>query len=376
MKNNIKPRKTFGLLRGKRIASTSGIVVLSIVIAFLIGELIAKIVVHINPVAPPPIVCTETEIRYVPNWKGICRYSGTYKAQTNSMGLRERELPFKKKDGVFRLLFLGDSITYGPGVETDKTFVRIIENLLNTNSGGRKFETINAGVGGASTIQEITLLKKIGFKYQPDIVILNFYLNDIRPPVSSIQQPVFSIQYIRGYLYKKSELYKLFKKGYCNLRLKLLHNEVPLSEWWNANIIKRENWKKDKETFYELLYQPSAAGDWGMPFILQWRDYFYEKTREYLRGLKQLGEENNFKLIIVCFPVYFQVGSDFLEDEPQKRLSLIVQEENIPFLDLLPYLRESVGAGLPCPYLDHCHLSQEGHKLVAEKIYQFIRAIL
>ena len=46
---------------------------------------------------------------------------------TNSRGLRERELPLAKPAGARRVVFLGDSVTFGAGVNDDEPFPRLLE---------------------------------------------------------------------------------------------------------------------------------------------------------------------------------------------------------------------------------------------------------
>ena len=90
--------------------------------------------------------------------------------------------------------------------------------------------------------------------------------------------------------------------------------------------------------------------------------------------MKDLAKEGKFKLIIVCFPVSYQVEAEFLENEPQQRLASIAQEGEIPFLDLLPAMRGAENKQKL--YFDNCHLTYEGHEFVANKIEQFLKGIL
>lgn len=49
----------------------------------------------------------------------------------NEFGFRGPNRALDKPDGVFRILVLGDSYTYGLGVANDETYCRVLENLLN-----------------------------------------------------------------------------------------------------------------------------------------------------------------------------------------------------------------------------------------------------
>ena len=75
---------------------------------------------------------------------------------------------------------MGDSTTAGNGVpDLDKTYTKQLEKLLNThNTTGIHYEVLNMGVGGYHTMQEIETLRVKGLKYNPDLVLVTFCVND------------------------------------------------------------------------------------------------------------------------------------------------------------------------------------------------------
>ena len=58
-------------------------------------------------------------------------YSEGTRVRTNSRGLRERELPLAPSPGTARVLFLGDSVTFGSGVLAEEAFPRLLETALD-----------------------------------------------------------------------------------------------------------------------------------------------------------------------------------------------------------------------------------------------------
>lgn len=367
----------------KTIDISIGLSILICILFFCLGfgEMISRIIAQKKVPWEPYHIATLLANRYQPNWSGVCKVKGKYyKVNINSEGLRERELSFEKEKSVYRLLFLGDSVTYGLGVEEDATFVKIIKKLLNKErlrnversySTIKKFETINAGISASFTTQEINLLNNIGLKYSPNMVILCFYLNDFAPTQYDTllydelkpKNNVRKTSPLRALL-RKSEFYGLLCEQYYKLvdKINPLRNN-PVN--YVAIADRDTSWKHSKEAFYKLISY--ARGDWGMA----WEKENYDKFRDELRKLKRFSEEKDFKLAIVCFPVAYQVNTDFIEDTPQKNLSYIAQEEKVPFLDLLPFMRAEKGDF----YFDWCHLTAEGHKFVAEKIYNFLKEI-
>lgn len=95
----------------------------------------------------------------------------------NSMGLRDREFPREKPPGVYRIVWLGDSTTVGWGVPLAGTAPKILERELNAAGHGR-FEVLNAGVGNYDTVQEVEHYLTIDRSFHPDMVILEYFIND------------------------------------------------------------------------------------------------------------------------------------------------------------------------------------------------------
>ena len=88
-----------------------------------------------------------------------------------------------KKKGDFRIICLGDSITQSYGKDgfplpREFTYEFNLEKLLNNRFDSGNFEVINAGIGGYSSLQGVRYLKNILWKYNPDLVISWFGIND------------------------------------------------------------------------------------------------------------------------------------------------------------------------------------------------------
>ncbi|MGV3720196.1 MAG: SGNH/GDSL hydrolase family protein [Actinomycetota bacterium] len=106
-------------------------------------------------------------------------YSGDFnnrefrtKIRINSKGLRDREFPYEKPAGVTRILALGDSFTFGWGVEAEETAAKVIERSLTG------VEVLNAGCSGWGSVQELGFLKEEGVRYDPDVVLVFYSEND------------------------------------------------------------------------------------------------------------------------------------------------------------------------------------------------------
>ncbi len=125
-----------------------------------------------------------------PNVKGsvgLNPLSGTqtFRRSHNSDGLRNlREFSHTKKEGVKRILLIGDSYFWGYGVDDDYVISEVLQKRI-----GERAEVINGAVTGYGTDQELLWLINEGLKYQPDIVILGF------APGSDVVEITSSISY-------------------------------------------------------------------------------------------------------------------------------------------------------------------------------------
>lgn len=90
----------------------------------------------------------------------------------NSRGERGPEIPFERVPGQHRILALGDSFTFGAGVEEGDTFAARLAAPMPAN------EVINAGVIGYSIDQEYLYLREFGLKYRPDEVVLGCFVGN------------------------------------------------------------------------------------------------------------------------------------------------------------------------------------------------------
>lgn len=112
--------------------------------------------------------------RHKPSWEK--RY-GDVLVTYNERGLRDRPI-LPKAEGEYRILALGDSITFGWGVPQHQIFTFRLEQLLQARLQ-RPVRVINSGVGAYNTVQELTYFKQEGVTFQPDLVMLTYIQNDI-----------------------------------------------------------------------------------------------------------------------------------------------------------------------------------------------------
>jgi lysophospholipase L1-like esterase len=101
----------------------------------------------------------------------------TFRITSNKDGFRTREFTRKKK-GTFRILTLGDSSTFGWGVDPDYTWQSLLEKRLAPNIKG--VEVFNLGLSGFTTRHGLGVLRHYALKLEPDLLILSYGANDGR----------------------------------------------------------------------------------------------------------------------------------------------------------------------------------------------------
>ncbi len=101
----------------------------------------------------------------------------SYRFQTNDQGLRYRNIPLNGSSGRRRIFVAGDSFTEGDGVESNERFTDLLETAFHNDGGGVDF--INGGLSGAGPLEYGNLFVKVGLQYQPDALLICFYVNDV-----------------------------------------------------------------------------------------------------------------------------------------------------------------------------------------------------
>ena len=250
---------------------------------------------------------------------------------TNSKGLRDREFSYEKPPGRLRIMMLGDSFTVGWGAKFDETFAKRIERMYADR--GVQAEAINTGVGNYNTIQEVEYYLREGYKYNPDIVVLNFTFNDAEPiPVSSPPPIILRICYSC-----------IFVEGRID------------------SVLRELFVKRDWADYYLGLY-----GDDGQ--AKGWLD-----AKAYIAKLAAFTKAHGTKLLIASMPELHDVQHYRLQ-----RITDLVHEaadeNDVPFVDLLPYVQ-----GVPSPELwvtpPDPHPNGLAHKLFAEGIFDALEKL-
>lgn len=97
--------------------------------------------------------------------------------ELNSQGFRTENHSLNKSEAETRVLFLGDSQTYGWGLNRSERYSEIFASTLENNTG-KEIEIINLGIPGTGIGDYYTLYEEIGQQYNPDIVVVSLIGDD------------------------------------------------------------------------------------------------------------------------------------------------------------------------------------------------------
>jgi lysophospholipase L1-like esterase len=101
-----------------------------------------------------------------------------YHVQTNSVGLRNTEEP---SDKAFRILAVGDSVTFGPFVANEDTWPVWTENFLRQRDRSAGLtQVFNAGIVGYTILDELAYVRDKVLAFKPQLVVLGVFENDLR----------------------------------------------------------------------------------------------------------------------------------------------------------------------------------------------------
>lgn len=159
----------------------------SLAFAFAAAEVVLRVAVPVREprhraidqnAADLPVLVTMWDL-LKPNLRGQLD-GALYVFNRDSM--RGPDLDVVKPAGIFRVAVIGDSFTNGQGVRYEDAYPFLVSQALNAAGDSRRYEVLNLGIPGFNLRASIDRLRKIGLKYDPDLFIYGWTVNDIEGP--------------------------------------------------------------------------------------------------------------------------------------------------------------------------------------------------
>ncbi len=271
----------------------------------------------------------------------------------NDDGFRGPAVPHDKKDGERRIVFLGDSVTFGQAVNDEDSFVGLVRRSAEQVAGRDAVSVVNCSVTGYSPWQEADLLESECLDFEPDVIVQVFCVNDI------------------------GQKFRLVNYGG---RTKHLAPPQPSAfEWSGLFRMSRAlsfqwfgpSW--DQLRAREARYAPDAVID--HPTAPHIQDAF-RRTGESMDRIVTLARSDDRPLAVVFMPTGRQI--DPAETDlaaPQRWLGQFCRERDIPMLDLTPVYRafaQENGMTGRRLFPDDLHPTRLAHQIAAQSIYEFL----
>lgn len=383
-------------------------VCISILISVAAGEFIVR---HINP--QPTFAETLKEglsifrssqvapFTLSPNLNTVhLGYTREFKniVHTNNAGFRDTENVSESKPvGIYRILILGDSMTFGWGVEDGETFSAVLERNLNifskTTNQNIKFEVANGGfLGGYGPDGFYAYYNSFGKKFQPDMVITSLFpYNDFSDMANTdwvetdkdgmptvVRLPDTVIKYGRLAKSRPTE-WKFAIPGLRNSHLAILL--MTALEKYSPTAVDRLKKILNIDTSVPKVTQEKSKDcvdeDKCNEILLESK----RKLKFVFGGMNRAVDKSGNKLLVLIMPDPQEVSRysgltgekkevKLASAVPQKEFRDFFEQEKIRYLDVLSVLSDKKTERYF--YERDGHFNARGHGRVAEALFEYL----
>lgn len=285
---------------------------------------------------------------------------------------------YEKKPPAQRVIFLGDSFTAALQVRLEDTFFRRFERQC----ADLNVEAVSFGHNGYGTAQEALVLEKLGLKFDPDLVVIMFFVgndfqNNSRELEGKLDRPYPRIEngtlVIDGFERPRDEARPVRNFLQGNFHSYRLLKLLLFSAFGTADETQRQ------VGFFEVYNVARRPASFENAFLL---------TVLTLERIRDVAGSAGAETLVVLVPqqeaVYpdryeklkrsFPPGFDFSHydfEKPEKDLAVMLDKKGIRTLRLLPAFKQS-SENL---YFERDgHFTEKGHALTARLIEKYVRA--
>lgn len=290
--------------------------------------------------------------------------------QINAQGMRgSRDYPYSKPENTQRILSLGDSFTIGYEVAFENCFSSIVERTLNEH--GVEVEVLNAGVSGFSNAEELLYLERELLKYDPDLVLVSFYSNDLK---DNIRTGLFRVE--DEQLVEKKERYVPAGGLGDFLNTNLIFNV--LSERSNAFVFAKERLtilrrrgivRRNLEREFQSPEKTNTAAEANA--TVKADTHKQELAAAIFERMYQLLRDKQIPLVVHCIPSRAGYPHDRLEDRfPYERFDF--DRPGLHHFAAADVLRPIFGKQQLYWNRSHKHWTPLSHRLAGEGLANLI----
>lgn len=254
--------------------------------------------------------------------------------KTNSHGMRDAEPRELDADTSSRIVALGDSFTFGFGAAGEDVWPMQLERMLDALglNKNRPLDVLNFGVGGYGTIDESLVLKHKAMAWEPDLVVLAYFLND---PEDEPIQPLHA------------------------------HHVVP--SWWQYSHLMRLGHRNLKQNEMREL----GGGDYHR--YLHAHEGKWAGVVQALNDMRRVTSEAGCEMILMIFPqTPKQKWEGYKYEDLHSKVTEAGKEAGMHVIDLLPKYKQHAPPKLRVSKTDG-HPNAKGHQVAARVLSNYLK---
>lgn len=298
-----------------------------------------------------------------PGYQGPGNLGEDQEIQTNSFGLRGPEPAVPKPHDVFRILFLGDSFTYGWNVKPKDRFSEKLQSRLEAPTG-KRFETVNAGL-----ISYCPLLSYLQYKHhlhilEPDLLVLSFDMSDlqdhqdykIRTTFDEVGRPLFCQEPTLGQPRGSAPDLLFFRWmgiGHANTAYIEGHGRYD----WTRDGESKDWTSEAREALMPAKHLADLLNTQNIPFALATYPQPWQADRQATPWLRE----------------WLGVGENTIhtEDKPFHMIEAFAKQQGIAHFNVTPSFRNHPDTS-SLYFQDDIHFTPKGHALYAANLAKFL----
>ncbi|MEW5691817.1 MAG: SGNH/GDSL hydrolase family protein [Candidatus Hydrogenedentota bacterium] len=292
---------------------------------------------------------------------------------TNSAGFRNKKELFNENI----ILFIGDSFTFGAGVDEENHYSYIFDRLLNWNK--ERFNVYNAGVPGYCTIDEYLYIKDlINRRLDIKVIILGVDISDFN---ENLLVPIYDIMDGRLVFSTKE------KKGIIVRVINFLATNSELVNFIYYRIVHSSVLKNYFDSILNYEYFSINLPDKNLGLFARQKDQTSSRKlkvfEEYLIKIIELCREHDIELYVYYIPMILEIydesyqstlktydlkPGDFDLSFLNEYIKSIAIENNVQFLDLKSDLLRF--NDYPLYFLIDQHFNKYGNFIAGISLYK------
>ncbi len=312
----------------RKIAVHSGLIVAGLVVGLVLAELTLRVV---RPSLGAHSGEVEGSRRRNPSGKPGWPLS------------RGEKITVTPKQQTHRILVVGDSFTWGDGVEPQEAYPSVMESLLRERRPNQSIEIINWSRPGWNTWRQF---KSIGPQLpvlDPDLLIIGYCINDAEP-------------IHRRQLGELRQIMRTAHREPSNRLVVWLYNHSHVAALIYDSAENRRL-RKAVTAYYQTLYDDGRSG--------------WVRARDALDLFGKATRSQSIPTLLVIFPIFdSQLDDRYGYRELHSKIAQAATRSGLEVLDLLPSFESYDGRDLAVEPFSDAHPSPLAHKVAAENILE------